>query len=115
MKISKLDAFRNYDIKIEFKRIKDDIQLLIFMNEQLMFSSKKKSFKIKEITDHKIVLIKWYLPQYKPYEKTVLLWENKKEQERFRNFCKQFKLSTCTKLQEELMLKMSDYNKIAIA
>ena len=112
--MNKLCAWKNYSIRYEFKILKDDIQLLVYMDGQLMFTTKKNSFKTKEITEHRFKLNKFKLPYTEPFKKTVLLWENKKEQDRFRNFCKQFKYSTCVKLQEELMLKMSDYNKLTI-
>ena len=112
--MNKLSAWKNYSIRYEFKILKDDIQLLVYMNEVLVFASKKNSFEKKDITEYKIQLNKFKLPYTKPFKKTVLLWKNKKEQDRFRNFCKQFKYSTCVKLQEELMLKMSDYSKLTI-
>ena len=108
--MNKLSAWKNYDIRYEFKMNKNDIQLLVYMNEELAFTSKKNSFKTKEITEHRFKLNKFKLPYAEPFKKTILLWENKKEQDRFRNFCKNFKLSTCIKLQEEIMLKMSNYN-----
>lgn len=115
MKISKLDALRNYEIRIEFKRIKNDIQMLVFMNNELKFSSKKNSFKIESRKDHKIKLNKWKLPYYESFDKKVVLWENTKEQNRFLNFCRQYKYKTCMNLQEELIMQMSDFNKLDIA
>ena len=112
--MNKLSAWKNYSIRYEFKILKDDIQLLVYMNEVLAFASKKNSFEKKDITEYKIQLNKWHLPQYQPYDKSILIWKNKNEQNRFINFAKRFKYKTCIKLQEELMLKMSNYNKLTI-
>ena len=112
--MNKLSAWKNYSIRYEFKILKDDIQLLVYMNEVLAFTSKKNSFEKKDITEYKIQLNKWHLPQYKPYDKSILIWKNKNEQNRFINFAKRFKYKTCVKLQEELILKMSNYNKLTI-
>lgn len=114
MEVTKINKWYNYDIRYEFKEIGNDIQLLIYLNGELAFATKKNSFKKKDIIEHKFKLNKFKLPYTEPFKKTVLLWESKKEQDRFRNFCKQFKYSTCVKLQEELMLKMSDYSKLTI-
>ena len=112
--MNKLSAWKNYSIRYEFKILKDDIQLLVYMNEVLAFTSKKNSFEKKDIIEYKIRLNKWHLPQYQPYDKSILIWKNKNEQNRFINFAKRFKYKTCIKLQEELMLKMSNYNKLTI-
>ena len=112
--MNKLSAWKNYSIRYEFKILKDDIQLLVYMNEELVFTSKKNSFEKKDITEYKIQLNKWRLPQYQPYDKSILIWKNKNEQNRFINFAKRFKYKTCIKLQEELILKMSNYNKLTI-
>ena len=111
--MNKLNAWKNYDIRYEFKMNKNDIQLLVYMNEVLAFTSKKNSFEKKDITEYKIQLNKWHLPQYQPYDKSILIWKNKNEQNRFINFCKNFKLSTCIYLQQELLIKMNDYYSIA--
>ena len=112
--MNKLNAWKYYRIRYEFKILKDDIQLLVYMNEELVFARKKNSFEKKDITEYKIQLNKWHLPQYQPYDKSILIWKNKNEQNRFINFAKRFKYKTCVKLQEELILKMSNYNKLTI-
>ena len=111
--MNKLSAWKNYNIRYEFKILKDDIQLLVYMNEELAFASKKNSFEKKDITEYKIQLNKWYLPQYQPYDKSILIWKNKNEQNRFINFAKRFKYKTCIYLQQELLIKMNDYYSIA--
>ena len=111
--MNKLGAWKNYSIRYEFKILKDDIQLLVYMNEELAFTSKKNSFEKKDIIEYKIRLNKWRLPQYQPYDKSILIWKNKNEQNRFINFAKRFKLSTCIYLQQELLIKMNDYYSIA--
>lgn len=111
--MNKLSAWKNYSIRYEFKILKDDIQLLVYMNEVLAFTSKKNSFEKKDITEYKIQLNKWYFPQYQPYDKSILIWKNKNEQNRFINFAKRFKYKTCIYLQQELLIKMNDYYSIA--
>lgn len=111
MKVTKINKWYNYDIRYEFKDIgKDDIQLLIYMNNELAFATKKNSFKTKDIKSYKIKLNKWHLPQYVPIDKTVLVWKNDKERSRWINFCKKFKYKTCYLLQEQLDFKLSSYN-----
>ena len=56
--MNKLNAWKNYSIRYEFKILKDDIQLLVYMNEELAFASKKNSFEKKDITEYKIRLNK---------------------------------------------------------
>ena len=111
--MNKLSALKNYSIRYEFKILKDDILLLVYMNEELAFTSKKNSFEKKDITEYKIQLNKWRLPQYQPYDKSILIWKNKNEQNRFINFAKRFKYKTCIYLQQELLIKMNDYYSIA--
>ena len=111
--MNKLSAWKNYSIRYEFKILKDDIQLFVYMNEVLAFTSKKNSFEKKDIIEYKIQLNKWRLPQYQPYDKSILIWKNKNEQNRFINFAKRFKYKTCIYLQQELLIKMNDYYSIA--
>lgn len=111
--MNKLGAWKNYSIRYEFKILKDDIQLLVYMDEELAFTSKKNSFEKKDITEYKIQLNKWHLPQYQPYDKSILIWKNKNEQNRFINFAKRFKYKTCIYLQQELLIKMNGYYSIA--
>ena len=111
MEVTKINKWYNYDIRYEFKEIgKDDTQLLIYMNNQLAFATKKNSFKTKDIKTYKIKLNKWHLPQYVPIDKTVLVWKSNNERTRFINFCKKFKLKICCYLQTELDFKLSSYN-----
>ena len=106
--MNKLSVWKNYSIRYEFKILKDDIQLLVYMYEVLAFASKKNSFEKKDITEYKIQLNKGHFPQYQPNDKSILIWKNKNEQNRFINFAKRFKYKTCIYLQQELLIKMND-------
>ena len=110
--MNKLSAWKNYNIRYEFKVNKDDIQVLVYMNEELAFTSKKNSFKKKSIKTYSLKLNNWYLPHYEPIEKEILVWANDKEHIRFINFCKKFKLRTCVRLQDELKVEQYNYRNI---
>ena len=114
MEFSKMTKWKNYDIRFEFKNIDksvDDIQLLVFLNDELAYSSKKNCFKKQDRKVYELKLGRFKIPHYVPIEKSILLWKDTKEQNRYINFCKKFKYSTCYKLQENLMLKLSDYRE----
>jgi hypothetical protein len=108
-KITKKDAWKNFDIRFEFKEKKDDIQLLVYLDNELAFATRKDAFVRKEITCQKIKLNKWHLPQFYQYKKSVLAWRNTDEKGRYIRFCKKFKLGTCDYLQRELDKKLSFY------
>lgn len=105
--ITKLGALKNYDIKITFKENnKNDMQMLIFLNNELAYATKKNSFKFKNYTTGSIKFEKM-IPRYVSKESIKLAWNNKKEKTRFINWCKRFKLSTCLKLQEECTIALN--------
>lgn len=104
LEINKINKWYNYKIRYE---IKENKQLLIFMNDELAYKSKKNCFKEEEIKGHKIKLNKWFIPRYVQYDKTILVWNNDKEKNKFINFCKLFKYKTCYQLQDELNMKLN--------
>ena len=105
--ISKLDAWRNYDIKITIKENKNnDMQMLIFLNNELAYATKKGSFKLKNYKTGRIEFNK-LIPKYIPEERPKLVWDNNRERSRFINWCKKFKLSTCCRLQEQCTIALS--------
>lgn len=115
MKFNRMTKWRDYDIRFEFKNIDksvDDAQLLVFLNDELAYKSRKHCFKKRDIKTYGLKLGKFKIPHYVPIETSILLWKDTKEQNRYINFCKRFKFSTCYKLQEGLTLKLSDYDSI---
>lgn len=115
MKFDRMTKWRDYSIRFEFKNIDksiDNAQLLVFMNDELAYKSKKNSFKKRDIKTYGIKLNKWKIPHYEPIETSFLIWSNTKEHDRYINFCKRFKYSTCHFLQEGLTLKLSNYDEI---
>lgn len=112
--IKDMNKWKNYKIRYEFKNTEGkekDIQMLLYMNNELVYASKKNCFKKKDIKTTKLKLNKWYLPYYVPIEKSILIWSNDKEHNRFINFCKRFKYKTCFNLQDELIIKRCNYEK----
>ena len=111
-KVGKMSKWRNYNIRYEFKNtngLEKDIQMLCYMDNKLAYTSKKNSFKRKTIKTYELKLNNWKLPHYEPIEKSILIWSNNKEYNRFINFCKKFKFKTCYTLQEELNFKRGNY------
>ena len=106
-KITKKDVWKNFDIRFELKEKKDNIQLLVYLDNELAFATRKDAFARKEITYQKIKLNKWHLPQFYQHKKSVLAWKSTDEKGRYIRFCKKFKLSTCDYLQRELDKKLS--------
>lgn len=115
MKFNRMTKWRNYVIRFEFKNIEKslkDTQLLVYLNDELAYKSRKNCFKKRDIKTYALKLNKWKIPHYVPTEASILIWSNTKEHDRFINFCKRFKYSTCHILQEGLIIKLSDYDKL---
>lgn len=113
--IKDMNKWKNYKIRYEFKnteKLEKDIQMLCYMDDELVYASKKNSFKKKTIKIYGLKLNNWYLPHYEPIEKEILVWANDKEHSRFINFCKKFRLKTCIRLQDELKIEQCNYKKL---
>ena len=77
-KITKKDVWKNFDIRFELKEKKDNIQLLVYLDNELAFATRKDAFARKEITYQKIKLNKWHLPQFRrPGALRRCLWKNR--------------------------------------
>ena len=112
--MEKLNRWKDYEIRFEFKNLEkqdEDIQMILYMDEQVVYTSKKHSFKRTVIKTTRLKLNKIYLPYYVPIDKEILIWTNDKEHERFLNFCRKFRLKTCIRLQDELKIKQCNPKK----
>lgn len=112
--LEEMGKWKNHNIEYVFLNTngKDkDIQMLCYMDKQLVYTSKKNSFKKKTIKTTELKINKWHLPYYKPIEKSIIIWASGKEYNRFIHFCKKFKFKTCYLLQEELKIKQGNYEE----
>lgn len=110
--IEEMNKWKDYDIRYEFKNAggkQTDVQMLCFMDDKLAYASKKNCFKRRTIKTHELKTGKWMIPHYEEVFKDVLIWSNRREHERFLNFCKRFKFTTCMNLQDELKIKQCNY------
>lgn len=111
--MGKISIWKNYNVRVGLKEGKNlsDLQLLIFVDDKVMFSSKKKSLYIREYKYQDLVLNKYYLPVFVDNIQVKLQWKDMKEKVRFMNFCSNFKRRICLQIQDDVRVLFSNYGK----
>lgn len=113
----KISHWKRYNVKIVFKMPKKDeknvknLQILVFLDEKLAFSSKKDVFLVKNYKFCRFKLNKWLIPVAETYKSPRLVWKDKDEQIRFLNMCKKLRFDKCIEVQERFQLESIDVAK----
>lgn len=103
-----LNKFKNYNVKVVFRELKSkkgevDYQMLLYFDKDLVYTTKKGSFKLITMETRKLKSIKKYWFDWKNFddwiteEYEVLCWEEK-ALKRFSNWTKCFRI--CTKINK---------------
>lgn len=103
--------YKKYEIRCEIREIKDDIQLLIFADDELAFATRKKTLYIRDYKYQTLKLNKYYLPIFVDDIQTKVQFKDAKEKIRYMNFCSNFKRKICLQIQDEVRWLFSDYGK----
>ena len=112
IKTNKIKFYKNYNVRCEIREIKNDIQLLVFADDELVFSSKKKSLYVRDYKYQSLKLNKWKLPVFYDVIQPKVSWREPKEKIRFMNMCSNFKRRICLQIQDDVRELFSNYGKL---
>ena len=104
--LKELNKWKKYNIKVTFREIKPkngklNYQMLLYFDNDLVYTTRKNAFKLETHKERRLKSIKKRLFDWKDFddwyedEYEVLNWEQK-DYEKFSNWCRNFKM--CTKI-----------------
>ena len=104
--LKELNKWKKYNIKVTFREIKPkngkpNYQMLLYFDNDLVYTTRKNAFKLEKYKERKLKSIKKRLFDWKDFddwyedEYEILKWEQK-DYEKFSNWCRNFKM--CTKI-----------------
>lgn len=103
--------YKKYEIRCEIREIKDDIQLLIFADEDLVFATRRKTLYIRDYVYQNLKLNKFYLPVFYDVIQTKVQFKEPNEKIRYMKFCSLFKRAVCLDIQNKVRETFSNYGK----
>lgn len=107
-KLEELNKWKKYDVKVLFRELKPkkgevDYQMLLYFNDDLVYTTRKNSFKLVKYKVQKLKSIKKLLFNWKDFddfyevEYEDLRWQQE-EFKKFNKWCSNFRM--CTKIME---------------